>query len=97
METWGVFDELTQAWNLGLHQIMMEMDNLKLLKLLSIECDSMVLSKVVQAIKELIRICWEVQLLHTYREGNCLADAMDAITFDKLVGLYAFLDPPKSV
>ncbi|KAK5836096.1 hypothetical protein PVK06_011845 [Gossypium arboreum] len=93
----GVSLTVTQAWNVGLRQIMLEMRNLELLKLLKTECDSLVLSGVIRAIMELLRRCWEVQLLHTYREGNCLADAMAATMLNKPIGPYAFPDLPETI
>ncbi|KAH1039821.1 hypothetical protein J1N35_041564 [Gossypium stocksii] len=75
---------------------MLEMGNLELLKLLKTEYDSLVLSGVIRAIMELLRRCWEVQLLHTYREGNCLADAMAATMLNKPIGLYALPDLPET-
>jgi ribonuclease HI len=76
-ELWGAWEGLELAWNLGFKQVELRMDALNVVKMLNRE--KVVTSfgwNLCKRIWRLVELDWEVQIRHTYREGNICADSL---------------------
>ncbi|KAK5774367.1 hypothetical protein PVK06_042222 [Gossypium arboreum] len=61
--------------NLGAGKVLLEVDNLAVVKVLGgCSGDETELNVVCRSIKEMLKRNWEVQVHHTYWEGNALAN-----------------------
>ncbi|KAG8473966.1 hypothetical protein CXB51_034054 [Gossypium anomalum] len=93
----GVYDGLKVAWKLGAGKVLLEVDNLAVVKVLGGSGDETELNVVCRSIKEMLKRNWEVQVHHTYWEGNALAVVMANIAFSNPFGVQIYNKKPVEV
>ncbi|KAE8676150.1 hypothetical protein F3Y22_tig00111621pilonHSYRG00099 [Hibiscus syriacus] len=91
-EVRGIYLGLLFAWNLGGHQVVVEVDSLEALKAVRLAKDGRNSHTILNHIRELLQLNWVVKFQHVASEGNKVADRIaklatagnsDAIIFHK--------------
>ncbi|KAF7843890.1 putative ribonuclease H protein [Senna tora] len=76
-ELWSVYMGLYTAWLYGFRRVAVEMDSLVALEMIKgTILDNHPCASLMGRIQEFHQRDWEVKVLHMYREGNKVADAM---------------------
>jgi ribonuclease HI len=76
-ELWGAWEGLKLAWNQGYRKVELRLDAMNVVKILNREKSVTNFSwSLCKRIWRLVELDWEVQIQHTYREGNKCADAL---------------------
>jgi ribonuclease HI len=76
-ELWGAWEGLNLAWNLGFRRVELRLDAMNIVKILNREKVVITFGwNLCNRIWKLMEREWEVQIRHTYREGNSCADAL---------------------
>jgi len=76
-ELWGVYEGLQYARRLGFILVELNVDSLVVTKNLLDEEDVSPISRsLVQKIRRLLQMAWEVKVQHSYRDANTCADAL---------------------
>ncbi|KAF7844997.1 ribonuclease H [Senna tora] len=93
-ELWSVYLGLFTAWQYGFRRVAVEMDSLVACEMIKGTIpDTHPCASLVGRIQVFCQRDWEVQILHTYREGNKAADAMAREAFHGGNSL-SFVDAP---
>ncbi|KAL4308759.1 hypothetical protein GQ457_01G025350 [Hibiscus cannabinus] len=90
---WAAIDTLFHAWGLGFRQVVLELDNNNVVKIL--QGTSMVLrdSAISLWVTELLQRDWDVRISHVYREANTVIDGLAGLAWGKPLGVW-FYDSP---
>jgi len=74
-EMWGVYLGLEMAWRDRIPQLIVESDSKLLIDMITYNCNlGGIVPILVKHIHNLLSMDWQVQVLHTLREGNRSAD-----------------------
>jgi ribonuclease HI len=98
-ELWGVFYGLTLAWDLGISQIRVEIDNNAVLSILKKPNHPIPVAHyknitLIRSIIELIRRRWNVKIEKVYREANACADYLASMGSKLPLGFVKIESPP---
>ncbi|CAL1354069.1 unnamed protein product [Linum trigynum] len=94
-ELWGIMQGLNLAWRKGAQFLILESDSQLALDLIKQRTDSVhPYSTILGSIRRLIAQSWVVQLVHTYREGNIVADWLSKHSLVYPFGTYELEEPP---
>lgn len=94
-ELWGVLDGLLLACDRGFTKVDVQLDSMIMVNHLANFGDvSFTGSAIVNRIRTLLCLDWDVCFSHCYREANACADAMATISCDEDVVLCLFESPP---
>ena len=95
VELWGAYYPLEIAWSLDFRRIIIELDSKVVVSLMCKLLDrNHPYSNLIGRIHKLLSRAWEVQIIHTYREGNRVANFMASRGHSFPHGLTIFCDPP---
>ncbi|KAK4282627.1 hypothetical protein QN277_013982 [Acacia crassicarpa] len=81
-ELWGMLHGLEEAWQAGFRRVILESDSLIAVTVLTRGGGAIRESRLISRIRTWMNKEWEVQLQHTYREGNMCADWIANYMFD---------------
>ncbi|KAF7833065.1 Non-LTR retroelement reverse transcriptase [Senna tora] len=94
-ELWSILCALEVAWNAGFKKLVIETDCLTAVNIIT---DSVQRSHpcfaMLSRINAWFMLDWEVEVVHTLREGNEAADALAAKALMEPMGLVTLHDPP---
>ncbi|CAL1410790.1 unnamed protein product [Linum trigynum] len=94
-ELWGIFHGLSLAWNLGSRTLLLETDSRLAIELIEKRVDPLhPLATILTAIRRRLAQDWMVRLVHTYREGNRVADWLSKHSLVYPYGKYELTTPP---
>ncbi|CAL1403276.1 unnamed protein product [Linum trigynum] len=97
-EIWAIYHELWLAWNNGCRTLIVETDSQVAIQLVNHRTDSLHLyDALLTAIRRKISQDWVVNLIHTYREGNRVADWLSKHSLVYLYGMYELETPPEEL
>lgn len=97
-ELWGVFEGLHLLRMRGYAKVLVQVDSAVVVQ--AITGDQMGSTSgwsLLREIRKLLRLVWEVKVVHVYREANRCADAMAALGATPSQGLIIYENPPESV
>ncbi|EOX98014.1 Ribonuclease H protein [Theobroma cacao] len=81
-ELWGILHGLRLAWDSGFKKVQVQVDNKMVVQ--AISTDKLIPganTDLISAIKNVLQKEWEVSFMHTYREGNMVADYLASYAF----------------
>ncbi|KAE8680042.1 hypothetical protein F3Y22_tig00111392pilonHSYRG00178 [Hibiscus syriacus] len=90
-ELWGIHEGLSHAWNLGERQIMVEADNLEVIRMLKGKTNKGSIFTLLDRVNELLKQEWTVTLRHINRDVNKVADKTSQFSHSRRLGSYGFL------
>ncbi|MBA0848220.1 hypothetical protein Goshw_029823 [Gossypium schwendimanii] len=93
----GALDGLHHAWSLGATKVILELDNLAIVRVIKRYEDENHPLGVFRQIKHLLQKPWEVRVQHYHREENIVADCLAAVARHHQLGLQVFDTPPPQV
>ncbi|CAL1373122.1 unnamed protein product [Linum trigynum] len=94
-ELWGILQGLQLAWKKGIRFLILESDSQLALDLIKNRTDAAHLhATILGLIRRLLAQGWVVQLAHTYREGNRVADWLSKHSLVYPFGTYELDEPP---
>ncbi|CAL1400519.1 unnamed protein product [Linum trigynum] len=94
-ELWGIYKGIDLAWNKEIKFLIIETDSQLALDLLNKRMNpTHPLATLLRAIRRLIAQEWVVQLVHTYREGNRVADWLSKHSLVYPFRTFELLNPP---
>ncbi|CAL1414425.1 unnamed protein product [Linum trigynum] len=97
-ELWGVLQGLEFAWKKGSRFLVLETDSQLALQLIEQRRDEVhPYATILGAIRRLLSQDWMVRLVHTYREGNRVADWLSKHSLVYPFGMYELEAPPLEV
>ncbi|CAL1392202.1 unnamed protein product [Linum trigynum] len=97
-ELWGVLQGLELAWKKGSRFLVLETDSQMALQLIEQRRDEVhPYATILGAIRRLLSQDWMVRLVHTYREGNRVADWLSKHSLVYPFGMYELEAPPLEV
>ena len=96
-ELWAVRDGLLLAKEMGLHNVIIELDALSVVLLLNNNTTNLTLEPLLNDCRNLVREFPNMQIKHIYREANQCADAMAKIGASNVNSFVVFLHPPPVV
>ena len=94
-ELWGLFHGLSIAWLYGFRRVIVEVDSKCVLQLVS--PSSPIINEhfsLIQAIQELLRRDWFIQVKHIYWEANKATYFLTTYSFSFPLGLHCFQSIP---
>ena len=91
-ECWGIITDLQVAWDLGYRNLQVERDSKALVATIRSPYPSP--NYLVRMIQQKLDLLWEVEVLHTYREGNTCADWLANFSLSLAPGLFRMSFPP---
>ncbi|KAL9441410.1 hypothetical protein AB3S75_019988 [Citrus x aurantiifolia] len=97
-ELWGLYQGLQLAWNSGIRKIKVEIDSRCVLQLVTkptLEINHY--APLIRAIKDYLKMDWQVSISHIYREANFAADYMASRAFSIPLGLTIYHTPPLGI
>lgn len=94
-ELWGLLQGLQLAWNIGIRQLLVEVDSRCITEILATDTNyPNANSSLIQGIKRLLNMEWQVSLSHCYRETNYAADYLANQALLLPLGVHVFPTPP---
>ncbi|XP_045810455.1 uncharacterized protein LOC123904892 [Trifolium pratense] len=97
-ELWGVFDGLTFAYDRGFKKIALHIDSNVVVHTLQSDKDGSVVGwRIIQEIRRLLGMDWEVKICHSYRESNACVDALANLGCDHEPGMRVYEQCPMSL
>ncbi|CAL1353808.1 unnamed protein product [Linum trigynum] len=94
-ELWGILQGLDLAWRKGIQFLILESNSQLALQIIDNRRDSVhPHATLLGAIRRLLAKEWVVQLVHTYREGNRVADWLSKHSLVYPFGTYELENPP---
>jgi ribonuclease HI len=97
-ELWGIYDGLCLARNMGVTKVQAHVDSKVVVQTLnSTNGGSVVGWRLVQEIRRLMALDWEIKVCHSYREANVCADALANMGCDHDPGLQIYNLCPSSL
>ncbi|WRX14343.1 Ribonuclease H domain - like 10 [Theobroma cacao] len=81
-ELWGVLHGLRLAWDSEFKKVQVQVDNKMVVQ--AVSTDKLIPgtnTDLIRAIKNVLQKEWEVSFMHTYREGNMVADYLASYAF----------------
>ncbi|CAL1382969.1 unnamed protein product [Linum trigynum] len=97
-ELWGILKGLELAWKKGSRFLILESDSQLALHLIEKRTDNVhPHSTILGAIRRLLAKEWVVRLVHTYREGNRVADWLSKHSLIYPFGTFELDDPPSEL
>ncbi|GAU42972.1 hypothetical protein TSUD_188450 [Trifolium subterraneum] len=96
-ELWGVLDGLKFTYERGHKKIELHIDSNVVVQTLHSARDGSVVGwRIIQEIRRLLALDWDVKICHSYREANACADALANLGCDHGPGLRVYEQcPPK--
>ncbi|CAL1353594.1 unnamed protein product [Linum trigynum] len=97
-EVWAIYHGLKMAWAGGHRVIILESDSQTAIHLMNNRSDPLhPYATLLSAIRRMMSQDWVVKLVHTYREGNRVADWLSKYSLVYPYGLYELEAPPQGV
>ena len=96
-ELWGIIRGLELAWEEGIRKIEVEIDSLTSIMLIKEENREGPYANLVKMILEWVKRDWECKIIHTWREGNRVADCLPKRNMEQDMGLTIVQEPPDSM
>ncbi|KAH9734521.1 putative ribonuclease H protein [Citrus sinensis] len=94
-ELWGLLQGLQLAWNIGIRQLLVEVDSRCITEILTTDTNHPnANSSLIQGIKRLLNMEWQVSLSHSYRETNFAAGYLTNQALLLPLGVHVFPTPP---
>ncbi|CAL1361155.1 unnamed protein product [Linum trigynum] len=94
-ELWAIYHGLKLGWNLGHRTLIIESDSQVAIQLVNNRLDPLhPYASILSAIRRKIAQDWVVSLVHTYREGNRVADWLSKHSLVYPYGMYVLDSPP---
>ena len=92
---WGLFHGLSIAWQYGFHRVYVEVDNMRVMKLIS-NPNTLVNEHffLIKAIQDLLWRDWLIKVDHIYREANEATYFLASYSFSFSLGLHYFQSIP---
>ncbi|KAF7803451.1 reverse transcriptase [Senna tora] len=95
-EAWVIKTRLDIAWGLGLKKIVIEADSLSIINMIEKGLDDYhPLFPIIIDIRGIVASDWEVELVHSLRKSNRIANALANWTDTSLVGIEIHRVPPR--
>jgi ribonuclease HI len=90
-ELWGVYDGLCLARNIGVQKVKLHVDSSVVVQTLNNSTGGSIVGwRLIQEIRRLLTLDWEVKVSHSYREANTCADALANMGCDHDQGLRVY-------
>ncbi|GAU11214.1 hypothetical protein TSUD_342040 [Trifolium subterraneum] len=87
-ELWGVYEGLRLAWNYGATKLKLQVDSSVVAYTLNgSNAGSVIGWRLIEEIRRLLALEWEVKVCHSYREANACADALANMGCEHGLGL----------
>ncbi|CAL1354334.1 unnamed protein product [Linum trigynum] len=97
-ELWGIYHGLGVAWQSGGRTIIVESDSKLALQLIEKRADPLhPHATLLAAIRRRLAQDWVVRLVHTYREGNRVADWLSKHSLVYPYGMHELTSPPQGL
>ncbi|KAL9422188.1 hypothetical protein AB3S75_034454 [Citrus x aurantiifolia] len=97
-ELWGLFQGLQLAWNIGIRQLLVEVDSRCITEILATDTNyPNANSSLIQGIKRFLNMEWQVSLSYSYRETNFAADYLANQARLLPLGIHVFPTPPSGI
>ncbi|CAL1358846.1 unnamed protein product [Linum trigynum] len=94
-ELWAIKQGLEMAWRRDLRLLIVESDSRLAIDLIQHRVDHVhPLASLLRSIRRLVAQDWLVNIVHTYREGNRVADWLSKHGLVYPHGMYELVDPP---
>ncbi|XP_061367549.1 uncharacterized protein LOC133310604 [Gastrolobium bilobum] len=93
---WGILHGLEVTWNAGYRRVILESDSLTAINVLTKQDASVREERLISHIRMWIGKDWEVQVQHTFTEGNMCADwlAIYLLNSEEQADQISFEEPP---
>ncbi|KAK8694558.1 hypothetical protein V6N13_072106 [Hibiscus sabdariffa] len=96
-ELWGVLSGLHLAWDKGFRRILVEVDNLDVVRALQEDRGQGHSYALILLIISLLFRCWEVRMIHVLRSGNSVMDNIAKLGILGSTCVIYFEVPPPSI
>jgi ribonuclease HI len=97
-EVWGLYEGLSLARSLGIERLEVQVDSEALVKATNKDGMGCTMSwNIMQKIRDLLKLNWEVRIRHIFREGNRCADALANMGCKQDVGWKTYQEAPSEL
>ena len=96
-ELWALRDGLLLAKEMGIQQLVVELDALSIVILMNNESENLLMEPLLSDCRSLLKEIPNKRVIHAFREANQCADALAKIGAQSLYSFVTFCSPPSVV